>query len=251
MTMKTTIYIILLALIVAMPLEADLHTLDSLLITGDYRHARLALQSDPDLLMDPASYNYYLGRISQSADSAASFFTQALQFDPRFARADTALFMLSQFRYLEGYYQTAQKYLSQLISVYPNSKLISQANFWLGRSCLSQKDYTAALNIFNRLAKSGAREGVDPGTFSLARSEAYQGLGQYSQSFAILKQMLDQSGSSIDRETILVRMENCVVLSKDPALKKLYYQLTDGPVVSPDSIALAGSSLSGGGSAAG
>ncbi len=202
-------------------LTINAQNIDSLITEGNTSKVLNIIKDSLNKTTNPLYY-YYAGKISLSADSASYYYRRALELNPLFERADSALYLLSQIKYISGYYNTAIKYLNQFINIYSNSKIIDNAKFLLARSYLAIKDYDNCIKILEKLKKSKSINNIYL-HFDLA--EAYMGIEKYEEAFNILINIFNQNQNLLDKDYLLKKIYYCAQNSKNPDIMKKYKQL--------------------------
>ncbi|MGE3599981.1 MAG: tetratricopeptide repeat protein [Dehalococcoidia bacterium] len=93
---------------------------------------------------------------SASNREAIALYTQLLEADPGYPRADAVLYQLARAWEAEGDPDRALQYLDRMVAGYPNSRLIDEAQFRRGEILFSGQRWSVAEAAYSAVAQHGA-----------------------------------------------------------------------------------------------
>ncbi len=211
-------------------------SLDSLISLGETNAARQLWRQRYNQVENAWS-SYYQAKLANSTDSAEFYYQKTLQLDPRFERADSAFWLLSQSMYLRGLYRTSEKYLRQFIAFYAQSPLVNHVYLDLARTVLALQEYKhslALLDTINRLSLT-----VDETQRLMIEADARCGLGEYSHAFGVIERLYQNKSTQYPADWFVKRLEKIVEKSEDdPALisRLNAIKIQSGHVIEPPDI---------------
>ena len=105
----------------------------------------------------------YRGLLEEDAEKSIAFFKEIVVKYPQSGYCNYALYLISQYEFLQGSYKRALSTLKRIIISFPESKYYRPSCLWIASSYEALKDTTNAIKWYKRIEKS------DTVTLSIAK----------------------------------------------------------------------------------
>ena len=109
--------------------------------------SRMKGAEQPDKLL------FLKGLLSTDGDTASAYYEKLLKLYPESQYSDDAYFRLSQLKYAQGLYKTAQKMFTRLLIKYPHSSLRQECHYWIGLCYQAAGQTDSAAFQFQKVVK--------------------------------------------------------------------------------------------------
>jgi len=120
---------------------------------GHIEEARNILSRMKGAVKQPDKLLFLKGLLSTNTDTASAYYGKLLKLYPESQYCDDAYFRLSQLKYAQGLYKTAQKMFARLLIKYPHSSLRQECHYWIGLCYQATGQTDSAAFQFQKVVK--------------------------------------------------------------------------------------------------